>query len=1004
MKWLARVSIVCAALASFGSLAEAQDSTIIPLHPFVKKGDENPSTGKFYYVDVAIGSPTAPSNSVLVDTGSTGLYILQTALNSSSYTLTGSQFTYSYSSGNVISGTIAFANVYFPGATDASGAVLGTPTAIAFGVTQTFTCGQAVGGGQCAGYRSTGNDNNLYLSGMTVQTGWNANQTGVMGVGFYPQTQVFNPLTQLAGNYASGFIFSANAATGNSNPVLVVGLTAENTAGYNFVNMQSLGATGGMPGQNLQAWNTKIPGCFTTNGSTGCFATIFDSGAGTATFMTAAVGGSSATPNPNAYPTGPLTIGVQNVMSFSSTVVNDAYEQAHGQPLGYNASNTPFLYYTVAYDYWNGRIGFSPASMIAAGTIGNPTIFQNDAQLGLPGGSVIVIGPMQLGPGFVSSRAFNLMQSSYNAQYGEPTLLIDGSAVLNGSLSSGDFPGSEPDVGVTFTGVRSSNTLTLNGISLFSSTLPISVSDLKLVVNGILPGAVSLGSGATLGGNGLITGSLAVGSGATVAPGNSIGTLTVSGDVTFQPGSTYSVEVGSPGSSDQLAVFGSVALDGPALTLTPYAGTNPALGYYPIIAATNGVSGSFSSISAPAFGSLGGQYPFISPTLVYTSSAVVLDMVRSNVSYTTAAQTTNQYAVATIADRLAWSNPVNVALSDLNASTAPAAFDSLSGQAYASVQTGLQQQSTYLRDATTARVRQAFAKDGEPAAAAASTKTAELVPGLALTAWAQAYGGWGQTEGDGNAASLSRSIGGFLMGIDSPLGEAWRVGLLGGYSQSTFNVDGVNSSADSDNYDLGLYGGARFGDFGLRFGAGYTWHDLSMNRSLAFGGMSEALSSNYQAGTAQVFGEAGYGFHFGATTAEPFADLAYVNLKTDGFTETGGAAALSGDGETFDTTYSVLGLRLGHGIPVATGGVLMLTGSLGWQHAYGGLTPTQTAFFAGSDSFTTSGVPIARDTALIDVGFGYNPTPNIDVGLHYDGAFASSAQDSAIKGTLKIRF
>ncbi|WP_208948236.1 autotransporter outer membrane beta-barrel domain-containing protein [Segnochrobactrum spirostomi] len=509
----------------------------------------------------------------------------------------------------------------------------------------------------------------------------------------------------------------------------------------------------------------------------------------------------------------------------------------------------------------------------------------------------------------------------------------------------------------------------------------------------------SVTTSGTLSGNGTVA-SVLVERGGSVSPGHSLGTVTVTGDATFAPGSLYVAELGSVGTSDHLNVGGTLTAGGATLYLVPGSGFSPALGASYQVFTAGAVASNFT-VDNTLFSSAASVYPFLGADL---SGAGTLTLSRSTVSYTAFTQTANEWAAASAADRLGDSSPLNQMLAVLNGSEAPATFDGLSGEAYASVQTGLQQQSVYLREAATARVRQAFAKNGEPAAAAASAKTAELVPGLALTAWAQAYGGWGQTEGDGNASTLSRSIGGFLMGIDSPLGEAWRVGLLGGYSQSTFNVDGVNSSADSDKYDLGLYGGARFGDLGLRFGAGYTWHDLSMDRSLAVGGLAETLSSNYQAGTAQVFGEAGYGFHFGATTAEPFADLAYVNLKTDGFTETGGVAALSGDGETFDTTYSVLGLRLGHAVPVATGGALMLTGSLGWQHAYGGLTPTQTAFFAGSSAFTTSGVPIARDTALIDVGFGYNPTPNIDVGLHYDGAFASSTQDSAVKGTLKIRF
>ena len=40
---------------------------------------------------------------------------------------------------------------------------------------------------------------------------------------------------------------------------------------------------------------------------------------------------------------------------------------------------------------------------------------------------------------------------------------------------------------------------------------------------------------------------MAAGSGATVAPGNSIGTLTVSGNVSFASGSTYQVEINAGG-------------------------------------------------------------------------------------------------------------------------------------------------------------------------------------------------------------------------------------------------------------------------------------------------------------------------------------------------------------------------------------------------------------------------------------------------------------------------
>ncbi|TIT50398.1 MAG: autotransporter domain-containing protein, partial [Mesorhizobium sp.] len=42
---------------------------------------------------------------------------------------------------------------------------------------------------------------------------------------------------------------------------------------------------------------------------------------------------------------------------------------------------------------------------------------------------------------------------------------------------------------------------------------------------------------------------------------------------------------------------------------------------------------------------------------------------------------------------------------------------------------------------------------------------------------------------------------------------------------------------------------------------------------------------------------------------EPYANLAYVNFDADGFTEKGGAAALSSGDRSSDTAFTTLGLR-----------------------------------------------------------------------------------------------
>lgn len=976
-----RVSTALCLCALVPAPAFAQASAEIPLHQFVQGGQSAGDPNPFYYVNVAIGSPSTPYNSVLVDTGSTGLYLLQGSVPASAYTATSTPFTYGYSSGNQLTGFIATATVYFVEANAGGSATpLATATPIAIGIITDFTCNSY--NLDCAKYRAISRETN------PNNYGWNVNQTGVMGVAYSGGQAIFNPLAQLTGNYSNGFLFKANQATGVSSPALVVGLTPDNTAGYTFT---SFGAnTGNGAGGTLSAWNTKsIVTCFTASGSTGCLQSVFDSGAGNATFETAATGG------PNSTTTGPVsgavTIGVDGVMSFSSNLGAYTYAPEHGSTLGYNTGNEIFLYYTVAYDYVNGRIGFQPVGNILSGN----TAFTSDSQLGLPGAGVILIGTVTLGPNFVSSRPFYLAQSSYLGLT-SPTIVVNGSATLNGTLTS-------TATGEVFLqGVKGTpSTLTLNGMNLFSSALAVNVQNLNLVVNGALPGTVSLTKGASLGGSGMIVGSVDAAATTGIAPGNSIGTLSVLGNVTFHPNATYTAEIGSPGVSDLLSVAGQAQLGGANLTILPYPGLSPTIGSYTLLSAAGGVSGTFSSLSAPAFGTPGSAFPFLSPGIAYTPTSVLLELSRSSVPYASVAQTANQRQTAAAVDRMASTSALDVALSGLNATTAPAAFDALSGEIHTSLQTGLQQQSVYVRDAAMGRVRQALAQSGEPAAAGA--RTAELISGGAATLWGQAYGGWGDTNGTSNAAALSSSIGGFMMGIDAPVGEAGRLGLLGGFSQSNFTVDGRSSTAGSDNYDVALYGGARLGDLGLRFGASYTWHDISTSRGVSAGTLLETETSGYGGGTAQVFGELGYSFRMGATTVEPFANAAYMNLSTNGTSESGGVAALTIGGSSFETTYSVLGLRLSHAL--ATGrGPLMLSASAGWQHAFGDLLPSATMAFSGSPAFTVTGVPLSSDAAVLDLGISYTPSATIDVGLHYVGQLASSSQIGAVKGMLSVRF
>lgn len=242
-----------------------------------------------------------------------------------------------------------------------------------------------------------------------------------------------------------------------------------------------------------------------------------------------------------------------------------------------------------------------------------------------------------------------------------------------------------------------------------------------------------------------------------------------------------------------------------------------------------------------------------------------------------------------------------------------------------------------------------------------------------------------------------------MSGFDGVVAETWRVGMLGGYSSTTFDARDRASSGHSDNYHIGVYGGTQWGAFGLRTGVAYTWHDISVSRSVAFPGFSDRLRADYSVGTTQAFGELGYRIDAPAVSFEPFANLAYVNLRANSFNERGGAAALSSFGANTDVAFATLGMRAF--TDVRLGGVAATArGTLGWRHAFGGTTPLSSFAFAGGNAFAIAGVPIAQNAAIVDAGLDLAIAPSATIGVSYNGQFGSHALDQGVRGNLTVRF
>jgi outer membrane autotransporter protein len=189
----------------------------------------------------------------------------------------------------------------------------------------------------------------------------------------------------------------------------------------------------------------------------------------------------------------------------------------------------------------------------------------------------------------------------------------------------------------------------------------------------------------------------------------------------------------------------------------------------------------------------------------------------------------------------------------------------------------------------------------------------------------------------------------------------------------------------------------------LRLGASYSWDGLTTDRAVTVGSLTNRLQATYQGGTTQAFADLGYRLALWDIRFEPFANLAYVSLHTPAFSEVGGPAALNVRADTIDDAVTTLGVRPSTDVSW-DGWNVTLRGMVGVRHTFGRVVPTTTASFMGSNAFTVSGAPIARDAAALEAGVDFGLYDNVTAGLTYGGQFSNRTTDQIARGTIRISF
>jgi outer membrane autotransporter protein len=140
---------------------------------------------------------------------------------------------------------------------------------------------------------------------------------------------------------------------------------------------------------------------------------------------------------------------------------------------------------------------------------------------------------------------------------------------------------------------------------------------------------------------------------------------------------------------------------------------------------------------------------------------------------------------------------------------------------------------------------------------------------------------------------------------------------------------------------------------------------------------------------------------------EPFARIAYVNLRTKGFQERGGISSLRSDSSSQQgTAYTTLGINVAKTLSRLEKMVTTLRGSVGWRHAFGEMTPVSTFAFANGSSFATAtaGVPIARNGITLAGGVDAHVLGAATLGIYYQRQILHNIADHGIRANLSWKF
>ncbi|MCH8193601.1 MAG: autotransporter domain-containing protein, partial [Planctomycetes bacterium] len=518
----------------------------------------------------------------------------------------------------------------------------------------------------------------------------------------------------------------------------------------------------------------------------------------------------------------------------------------------------------------------------------------------------------------------------------------------------------------------------------------------------------------------------------TLGPGDSIGAMTVHGDLSFEPGSQLNIEVDNQGNSDKLIVTGTTAINGGTVkTITRE--TITASRQYTIIQSNEITGPGFDAIDTQgtAFLNIGVRNISSTTNLQYGQNTVVLDVTIVPFTDPTVTDTLNRRELGEALQRAVadGGNEITTALQQIRSqSEVGQSYDQLSGQSRASLTTITSEGASRLTGAVSGRLHHArggFARasDHSPKFAMAGSDPfynklfydtnpfqppapiGQKEPDTEWGYWGKFFGAFGDREAVKGFTGYAHSTTGWATGADYQISDHTMVGVTLGMAKSRVDYAGSRDSSKIDAQYLGIYTGHN-----KEF-----WYVDSVLTLSRLGYTTERivdLTSEQLAGEFNGFEINGYlegGWDWGEAQGwlvQPMASVQLSFVQLESYTETGGASALSFSKQDMLSLKGSAGVRLTKDLVWTEKytGKLQVRGR--WVHEFGDNGSHVDAHFASNPgaTFTVTDEGVAADSVVLGAGIHTDIGSGDTILLDYDIRVAADESAHVISGQWKHRW